>query len=130
MPRDFPSVKRPWFVKFRDAFRGVVEGVRGQNSFAVHFIIAAAAIVAGFVLKISLTEWCFLAICIAGVLTAEMFNSSLEFMAKAITSKSDPHLRNSLDIGSAAVLTASVGAGVVGAIIFINRLGITLAWWR
>jgi diacylglycerol kinase len=38
-------------------------------------------------------------------------------------------LGNSLDIGSAAVLVASVGASIVGAIIFGHRLGILLGWW-
>ena len=50
-------------------------------------------------------------------------------MAKAITGESDPHLGNSLDIGSAAVLLASLGATVVGTIIFANRLGMLLGWW-
>ncbi len=69
-------------------------------------------------------------LCIAGVLTAEMFNSALESMAKAITGESDPHLGNSLDIGSAAVLVASIGAAVVGAIIFGHRVGVLLEWWQ
>jgi diacylglycerol kinase len=38
-------------------------------------------------------------------------------------------LGNSLDIGSAAVLTASIGASIVGAIIFGHRLGNLLGWW-
>ncbi len=74
-------------------------------------------------------EWCLLLLCIAGVFTAEMFNSALESMARAITGKSDPHLGNSLDIGSAAVLLASAGASIVGTIIFARRLGILLGWW-
>ena len=98
------SPERSWTRKFRDAFRGVKEGVHGQSSFFVHFFVAAAVIAAGIVLGVSLAEWCLLVLCIAGVLTAEMFNSALESMAKAITGESDPHLGNSLDIGSAAVL--------------------------
>lgn len=129
MPYDPISPKRPWVRKFRDAFRGVKEGVHGQSSFFVHFFVAAAVIAAGLVLGVSLVEWCLLALCIAGVLVAEMFNSALESMAKAITGESDPHLGNSLDIGSAAVLLASVGASIVGAIIFGHRLGILLGWW-
>ena len=42
-----------------------------------------------------------------------MFNSALESMAKVITGESHPHLGNSLDIGSAAVLLASIGAYTV-----------------
>jgi diacylglycerol kinase len=129
MPHDFRSSERFWVHKFRDAFRGVREGIFGQSSFLVHFLAAAAVVVAGVVLSVSPVEWCVLLLCIAGVLVAEMFNSALESMAKAITGESDPHLGNSLDIGSAAVLLASVGASIVGAIIFGHRLGCVLGWW-
>ena len=129
MPDDLISPERSWIHKFADAFRGVKAGVRGQSSFFVHFFIAALVVAAGAVLRVILIEWCLLLLCIAGVLTAEMFNSALESMAKAITGESDPHLGNSLDIGSAAVLLASVGAAVVGTIIFANRVGILLGWW-
>ncbi len=121
--------KRSWIRKFCDAFRGVKEGVRGQSSFFVHFFVAIAVVAAAAVLRVDRYEWCLLVLCIAGVVTAEMFNSALESMAKAVTGQSDPHLGNSLDIGSAAVLVASVGASIVGAIIFGNRLGILLGWW-
>ena len=127
---DKPSIQsRHWRRKFRDAFRGLKGGVRGQSSFFVHFFFAVLVVVAGAVLGIKLSEWCLLIICIAGVLTAEMFNSALESMAKAITGETDPHLGNSLDIGSAAVLIASIGASIVGLIIFANRLAILLGWW-
>jgi diacylglycerol kinase len=121
--------ERSWFRKFRDAFRGVKEGVRGQSSFFVHFAVAAAVIVAGLVLRVDRYEWCLLMLCIAGVMTAELFNSALESMARAITHELDPHLGNALDIGSAAVLVASIGASIVGAIIFGHRLGAALGWW-
>ncbi len=129
MPNDPSFIQRSWFRKFRDAFRGVAVGVRGQSSFRFHLAVGAMVVVAGVALRVKLTEWCILAICIAGVLTAEMFNSALESMAKAITGESDPHLGNSLDIGSAAVLVASIGSAIVGGIIFGHRLGVLLRWW-
>ena len=128
MPDDLPSPERSWPDKFRDAFRGVKEGVRGQSSFFVHFFVAAAVLAAGVVLGINQVEWCLLVLCISGVLTAEMFNSALESMAKAITGESDPHLGNSLDIGSAAVLLASIGASTVGVVIFGRRVAELLGW--
>ena len=124
-----PTTERSWPQKFRDAFRGLKAGVRGQSSFFFHFFMTAGVIVAAWVLRVDLIEWCILLTCIAMVLTAEMFNSALESMAKAITGENDPHLRNSLDIASGAVLVASIGAAIVGSIIFINRLGIMLQWW-
>jgi diacylglycerol kinase len=129
LQEDIPSPERSWGDKFRDAFRGLKAGVRRQSSFFAHFFIAAIVIVAGVMLGVRRTEWCLLVICITGVLTTEMLNSSLESMAKAITRESHPHLGNSLDIGSAAVLVASIGAAIVGTLIFGNRLGNLLGWW-
>ena len=121
--------ERSWITKFHDAFRGMKAGVRGQSTFCVHFFAAVAVVVAGVVLRVDLVEWCLLVLCITIVLSAEMFNSALESMAKAITDKSPPHIGNSLDIAAAAVLVASIGASIIGAIIFAHRLGILLGWW-
>jgi diacylglycerol kinase len=129
MSDDLPSPERSWTCKFRDAFRGLKAGVRGQSTFFVHFFAAALVVAAAAVLGMDLSEWCLLLLCIAGVTTAEMFNSSLESMAKAITDQNDPHIGNSLDIAAAAVLVASIGASLVGAILFARRLGVILAWW-
>ena len=122
--------ERRWVEKFRDAFRGAKAGVRGQSSFFVHFFVAAAVIATGAVLKIDdVAEWCVLLLCITIVLTAEMFNSALESLAKAITDQFDDHIGRGLNIGSAAVLIASIGASVGGTIIFLKWLGILVGWW-
>jgi diacylglycerol kinase len=117
---------RPWREKFRDAFRGVRSGMRGQVSFRVHIFMAAAVVVAATLLRCSLSEWCILLLCIAGVLTAEMINSALEHFARAVAKDHDPQIGEALDTGSAAVLLASIGAALVGAIIFISRVWILM----
>ncbi len=61
-------------------------------------------------------------LCIGGVLTAEMINSAMEYLAKAIDEKYNPHLGDALDTGSAAVLFASLAAAAVGAIVLISRV--------
>ena len=117
-----------WIRKFRCAFRGAKLGVRGESSFSVHFFVAALVLAAALVLQATLVEWCLLLLCIALVLTTEMINSALERMAKAVDENHNPQLRDALDIGSGAVLVASIGAAVVGAVIFLNRLAITMNW--
>ena len=64
-------------------------------------------------------EWCLLALCVAIVLTAEIFNSALEQLAKAITREHDAHIRAALDMASGAVLLASVGAAIVGTVVLL-----------
>lgn len=125
-----PHRERTWARKFGDAFRGLKLGIRGQSSFFVHFFVAVLVVTAGLVMRIdSLAQWCLLLLCITVVLAAEMFNSAMESMARAVTLETDPHIRDALDIGSAAVLVASVGASAVGAAVFLSRLGTMLGWW-
>jgi diacylglycerol kinase len=129
MSLDPESPERSWAAKFADAFRGVGEEIRSQRSFRVHFAMATAVILLGFALQVSLLQWCILLLCIAGVLTAEMFNTALEALARAITDQPNPHIRLALDVASAAVLIASLGAAAVGALVFLNRLGAIFGWW-
>ena len=126
--RDRPP-ERSWVEKFRDAFRGTKMGIRGQSSFFVHFFFAAAVVLAAAVLKTTCVEWCLLVLCITIVLGAEMFNSALEWIARAITDQENAELGRALDIGSAAVLVASIGASIVGTIIFGRYLGAMFGWW-
>ena len=127
--QETPRPRRPWQAKFADAFRGVKLGIRVHSSFFVHFFAAAAVIAAGVALEVDLVQWCLLALCIAGVLAAEMFNSALEHLARAVKRDRDPELGLALDIGSGAVLLAALGAATVGAIVFGHRLGVLLGWW-
>lgn len=120
MQDDWPT-DTSWRRKFRDAFRGQKRGFRGESSFFVHFFAAAAVVVAAAALGADRVEWCLLLVCITGVLTAEMLNSAIERLAKAIDENYDPRLRDALDIAAGAVLTAAVGAAVVGVVI-LGRL--------
>lgn len=114
--------KRSWPEKFRDAFRGVALGVRGQNSFLVHSFFSLAALIAAAVFRISLIEWLIVGLCIVVVWTAEMFNSAFERLARAIRKDYDPQIRDALDIGSGAVLVAAIGAATIGSVLFLVHL--------
>ena len=122
--------RRPdWVAKFRHAFRGAKRGIRGESSCFVHFFVAAMVVAGGVALGTTLLEWCLLLLCIAGVLSAEMFNTALERLARAISREHHPDIGQALDISSAAVLIAALGSALVGTIVLGNRLGLMLGWW-
>lgn len=129
MRKEFRPTQRTWSQKFRCAFRGIRLGVHGQSSFLVHFVVAGLVVVAAAWLGIDRAEWCALALCITIVFTAEMFNSALEHLARAVDRSENRHLGSALDIGSAAVLTASAGASIVGSIIFVAHATACLRTW-
>lgn len=118
-PFQRPRVQRPrgWINKFALAFRGVAVGVRQQNSFLVDIPVAIAVVALAWFLQASRVEWCLLLFCIAVVFSAELFNSALEELAKAVTREENPHVRDALDIASGAVLVVAIGAAAVGIVV-------------
>jgi len=126
---DAPRKPAGWFGKFAAAVAGCKYGIRGQSSFFVHFFVAGLVIVAATVLQASFVEWCLLGLCIQTVLVAEMFNSALEWLARAITHQHDKQIGIALDVASGAVLIAALGAAILGGAIFVQRLGVFLQWW-
>jgi diacylglycerol kinase len=52
--------------------------------------------------------------CVTVVLTAEMFNTAIEHLARAVTREEHPEVHDALDIASGAVLVAAIGASCVG----------------
>ncbi len=116
------SPNSSWLRKFQNAFRGIAVGVRGgrTNSFLVHFPLAIAAIVAGLILGVSKQELMILLLCVGIVMAAELFNCSIEYLARSITNQPDENIRNALDIASGAVLFASLIAAIVGAVVLIT----------
>ncbi len=108
-----------WLNKFRNAVRGIGLAVRGQSSFAVHVPVALAVLAAGILLHVSRVEWMMLIICIGIVMSAEIFNSALEQLVRAIHPESDIRIGAALDMASAAVLVVSCMAASIGLLIFL-----------
>ncbi len=118
----FQKPPASWTRKFAHAGRGLRRAVRTQSSFAVHMAAAGAVAIAAVALRVDVAEGCLLALCVSGVFAAELFNSALERLARAITRERDGRVRDALDMASAAVLATALGAVAVGAIIFLRRL--------
>jgi diacylglycerol kinase len=117
---------RSWLQMVRDALRGVKIAVRGEVNFYVHLFIAAIAGAAGAIVELSDERWCLYILCVALVLTAELFNTAIEHLARAVTREEHPEVRDALDVASGAVLTAALGAACVGVLViawpFVARM--------
>jgi diacylglycerol kinase len=113
---------RSWPDRFRDAFRGLFFALGTERSFRVHLPAAVLVGVAAAVLRVSAVEACVLGLCVTLVLAIELANTAIEHLARAVTSEQNPIIRNALDISSAAVLMASLGAATIGLAIFLPKL--------
>ena len=88
----------------------------------LHFLAAALAVAAGFVLRVSAVEWCLIVLCIGMVLCAEALNSAIEHLCDRVTQQQEDAIRRIKDAAAAGVLFASLAAAIVGALIFLPRL--------
>ena len=95
----------------------------------MHLWTAAAVVLVAAVLRVSPGEWCLLAGAIGIVLVAEIFNTSIESLAKAVVSGPHPRVRDALDMAGGAVLLSAVVAAVIGLVVFGNRAGAMLGLW-
>ncbi|MDR2763391.1 MAG: diacylglycerol kinase family protein [Planctomycetaceae bacterium] len=119
----FTQDKRTWSNKFKDAFLGLASSFKGQSSYHVHFAAAIVVILASFLIgNFDAIRWSIIILCIAIVITTEMLNTSIENLAKAITTTYNPKIALALDIASGAVLLVSFGAAIVGIILFTESI--------
>lgn len=118
-----------WIEKFTNAFRGLPRGIRGQSSFTIHFAVSAGVVALARMTQCQRWEWGILLLCIAVVLTAELFNSALEHIARGLCTERNEDVGAALDIASAAVLVASIFAAIIGLMILIPRIFGLLAFY-
>ena len=113
---------RSWLGKFADSFRGLVQAIATQSSFAAHIPVAVAAVAVAAWLRITAVEWCLVALAIGLVIMAEVFNTSIESLARAFDRYPDHRIGDALDHASGGVLVSVLTAVIVGLIILGPRL--------
>ncbi|WP_242695868.1 diacylglycerol kinase family protein [Desertivirga brevis] len=122
-PQGQHSVKK--FLKgFTYAFKGVQYAFNTQINFKFHTISAFVAIVAGFYFNLNSREWLWIITAVSCVLISELFNTALELLVDLVSPGYNKKAGAVKDLASAAVLITAAFALVVGAIIFLPKLGL------
>jgi len=80
-----------------------------------------AAIAAGGYFRLSAAEWCAVVLAITAIWVAEGLNTAIERLTDLVSPGYHPLAGRAKDIAAGAVLLASIGAVVVGVIIFGPR---------
>lgn len=107
---------------FRYAFSGIATLLRDEHNSRIHVFAMVCAIAAGFLLRISPTEWCAVALCCGAVLTAEAMNSAVEAIADLVSPEFHPLVKKAKDVAAAGVLMTAISAATAGLIIFLPKL--------
>jgi diacylglycerol kinase (ATP) len=103
---------------FRYAFRGIRTMLVEEPNAWVHAAMTAGVTVAGLYFKLSMEEWCWIVLAITSVWTAEALNTAFESLADVASPKFHPMVEKAKDVAAGAVLITSIGAAVVGLLVF------------
>lgn len=118
------SERKPHSIarSFVFAGRGIVALLRGERNARIHLLATIGVIVVGVAVSLSRLEWCALVLAIAGVWTAEALNTAVERLADASVPDPHPLIAVAKDVAAGGVLLMSVGAVVVGVLVFWPHL--------
>jgi diacylglycerol kinase len=114
-------------MSFVYASRGFVLLWLSQPNFRIHIAASLCAAALGLWFQISAAEWLTLVITITIVFTIEAVNTAIEKMVDLCQPDRHPVARDAKDLSAAAVLLASIGALIVGVLLFGPRFA-RLLW--
>lgn len=104
------------------ALKGIFQAFRSEFSLKFQLVVAIFTIIAGVFFNLCKIEWVLIILCIAGVISAELFNSAIEKLCNKIEPNYDKKIGLIKDIAAGAVLIASIGSVIVGLIIFLPKI--------
>lgn len=108
---------------FRNARKGVRLTLKSERNLRIHLFIAILVLITAYCFNFSITEFCILLLTIAAVISAEMFNSAIEFSLDAIFhNKYSRMVGMAKDIAAGAVMVVTIIAVLIGALLFIPAL--------
>jgi diacylglycerol kinase len=111
---------------FLFAYHGLKDCLRNEKNFQIQSVIASITVIAGFFFKISSTEWMFLLISSAVVLSLEAINSAIEKLCDLVSPSIHPVIKKVKDMCAAAVLISAIFSFLIGCIIFLPKIKMLL----
>ncbi len=104
---------------FKNARKGMRLTLKSERNLRIHLFVAALVLITAYCLNFSITKFCILLLTIASVISAEMFNSAIEFSLDAIFhNKYSRMVGMAKDIAAGAVMVVTITAVMIGVLLF------------
>lgn len=108
----------PIHKSFGYALSGILHTIRENRNAKIHILIGVIAVILSFVLGIERNEKIIVFVLTVIVISSEMINTAIEEMTDLITNEHRKEAKIAKDVAAGMVLVTSVGAAIVGLIIF------------
>ena len=114
--------KNPLYKSFGYAFEGIFTGIKKERNMKIHCLAMLCVVAAGFVFRISVSEWCICMILFGMILSLELVNTAMEAVVDLVTAERRPLAKLAKDTAAGAVLIAAIMAAGVGLLIFVPKV--------
>lgn len=113
---------KKFFKGFSFAFSGLTDTFKSEVNFRFHVFAMVLAIAFGWFFSLSTTEWLWIFLSIALVLSFELMNTALEAVCDKLSLNHDSFIKKAKDAAAAAVLIVSAFAFLVGVLIYFPKI--------
>lgn len=107
---------------FKYAIEGFISSFKTERNMKFHIFIMVLVILAGIILKITKAEWIACIFCIAMVISAELFNTSIETVVDLVMPYKNEKAKIAKDVAAAAVLVLAIASAIIGLMIFVPKI--------
>lgn len=104
------------------ALDGIGALLASQHNARIHAVATVLVLGLGLLLQLQPWEWCTVILSVAIVWVAEALNTSIEFLCDVASPEFNPKIRLAKDVAAGGVLIASIGAAIVGIVVFLPRI--------
>lgn len=111
------SLKR-LLSSFKTAFEGLFFVFKTEPNFRLQIILGFTAIFLSYIFELRRSEWVIIILLISMVLVMEIFNTALEQFTDLLKPRLHHYVKAVKDVMAAAVFVTSLGALIIGVIIF------------
>ena len=111
--------KQTFTNTFKNARKGMRLSIKSERNIKIHLLVAILVIISAYCLHFSINRFCILLLTISSVISAEMFNSAIEFSLDAIFhNKYSRMVGMAKDISAGAVMFVTICAVLIGVLLF------------
>jgi diacylglycerol kinase len=107
---------------FKFAFNGLYLVWKYEHNFRIHFFLAILACLFSYLFACDRFEILIIFLNIGIVFTAELFNTSIEYLSDEVNKEFSLNIKYAKDISAASVFVSSIFALISGIIIFVPKI--------
>jgi diacylglycerol kinase len=114
--------KQSFYYSLCDALDGIRHFVFTERNAKIQLAVTLAIIILAATLRISITEWLIILLCIGAVISCELMNTAIETLCNTLHPQRSTSIKHVKHLSAGAVLCIAIIASIIGCIILLPKL--------